>query len=105
VAGSRFQELLTERDVSFDATCSSALKAIVSCVCDYLGGTCGMDSDRQGQMEPYLQSAVKAVIRRMILDGLRQHPSPTPVFPEMIATTISWAIYGEAQEWVRTPNR
>jgi AcrR family transcriptional regulator len=105
VVGSRFQELLTERDIRFDGTCTSGLKAIVSCVCDYLGGTCGMDSERRRQMEPHLESAVIAVIRRMILDGLRQHPSPTPVPLEMIATTLSWAIYGAAQEWVRTPNR
>jgi AcrR family transcriptional regulator len=105
VVGSRFQKLLTQRDIRFDGTCSSALKAIVSCVCDFLGGTCGMDSDRQRQLEPYLQSAMIAVVRRIILDGLRRHPSPTPVSVEMIATTLSWSIYGAAQEWVRTPNR
>jgi AcrR family transcriptional regulator len=109
VVGSRFQELLTDRHISFDGTCSSALRAIVSAVCDYLGGTCGMDSDRQSQMEPHLESAVIAVLRRMMLDGLRRHhapfgaPAPVPV--EMIATTLSWAIYGAVQEWVRTPNR
>lgn len=105
VVGSRFQELLIERNISFDGTCSSALKAIVTTVCDYLAGTRGMDSDRQRQMEPYLESAVIAVVRRMILDGLRKHPSPSAVPLELIATTLSWAIYGAAQEWVRTPNR
>lgn len=105
VVGSRFQELLTERDITFDGTCSSALKAIVSSVCDYLDGTCGMDSDRRRQIEPHLESAVIAVIRRIILDGLRQHPSAASVSLEMIAATLSWAIYGAAQEWVRTSNR
>src|SRR6202022_4358015 len=34
MVGSRFHELLAEREVRFDATCASALKAIVLAVCD-----------------------------------------------------------------------
>ncbi len=103
LVGSRFQELLTGRGIQFD--CSSALKAIVLAVCDYLSGNARIDSDRQRQMEPYLEWAVIAVVRRMMLDGLRRHSPQTPAPLEMIATTVSWAIYGAAQEWVRTPNR
>jgi hypothetical protein len=64
-----------------------------------------MDCERQRQMEPHLESAVIAVVRRMILDGLKQHPPDRALSPEMIAATLSWAIYGAAKEWVRTPNR
>jgi AcrR family transcriptional regulator len=105
MVASRFHELLDERRVQFDGSCSSALNAIVLGVCDYLARTPGMNSERDRQMEPHLESAVIAVVRRMILNGLKQHPSESPVSPEMIATTVSWAIYGAAQEWVRTPNR
>jgi AcrR family transcriptional regulator len=105
VVGSRFQQLLTERGINFDGTCSSALQAIIAAVCDYLEGTSAGGADHQRQMEPHLESALIAVIRRMILDGLRQRQSPTRVSPEMIAATLSWAIYGAAQEWARTPNR
>ena len=56
-------------------------------------------------MEPHLESAVIGVVRRMILQGLKQHPAARGVSPEMIAATVSWAIYGAAKEWVRTPNR
>jgi AcrR family transcriptional regulator len=98
VVAGRFQNLLTERGIRFDGTCSSALKAIVLCVCDYL-------ADRSRRMEPHLESAIISVIRRMILDGLRQHASQTAIPLEMIATTVSWAIYGAAQEWVRQPDR
>jgi hypothetical protein len=56
-------------------------------------------------MEPHLESAVIGVVRRMILEGLKQHPAARGVSPEMIAATVSWAIYGAAKEWVRTPNR
>jgi AcrR family transcriptional regulator len=105
VVDSRFNELLARRGVRFDGTCSSALSGIVLAVCDYLAGTPGMESDRRRMMEPHLESAVIAVVRSMILEGLKQHPSDTPVTPEMAATTLSWAIYGAAQEWVRTPDR
>jgi AcrR family transcriptional regulator len=104
VVGSRFNELLAERDVKFDG-CSSALTGIVLAVCDYLAGTPGIESDRQRLMGPHLEAAVIAVVRRMILDGLKRHPADRPVSPEMVATAWSWAIYGAAQEWVRTPNR
>ncbi len=95
VVASRFNELLAKRKVQFDGTCSSALSGIVLAVCDYLAATPG----------PHLESAGIAVVRRIILDGLKRHPWERPVSPEMVATTVSWAIYGAAQEWVRTPNR
>jgi hypothetical protein len=56
-------------------------------------------------MEPHMESAVIAVVRRMILDGLKQEASGDALSPEMIAATVSWAIYGAAKEWARTPNR
>jgi hypothetical protein len=41
----------------------------------------------------------------MILHGLKKHPPDGETSPEMIATTASWAIYGGAKEWVKTPDR
>src|SRR5580700_10727219 len=63
--GSRFHDLLTDRRVQFDGTCASALKAIVVAVCDYLRGLRGPDGTRA--LEPHMQSAIIAVVRRMIL--------------------------------------
>ena len=70
-----------------------------------LAGTPGVACERQRQMEPHLESAVIGVVRHMILEGLQRHPAARGVSPEMMATTVSWAIYGAAKEWVRTPNR
>jgi len=97
MVGARFQELLAERHVSFDGTCSHALKAIVRCVCDYL--------EQQRHMQPHMESAVITVIRSIILDGARTHPPGEGLSPELLATTLSWAIYGAAKEWQQTPNR
>jgi AcrR family transcriptional regulator len=103
--GSRFNELLADRGVTFNSSCTSALKAMVLGVCDFVASSQLLCSERPGQMEPHMESAIIAVVRRMLLDGLEKHPSSTSVSPRMIATTASWAIYGAAKEWAQTPNR
>ena len=100
----RFNELLAKRGVEFDGTCSSALTGIVLAVCDYLASVPGLSSERT-HMEPHLEAAVIAVMRAKILGGLREHPIDRALPVEIIATTLSWAIYGAAQEWARTPDR
>lgn len=105
MVGSRFDELLTERRVRFDGTCAYALKAIVLALCDYLAATPRMNCEQQSPIEPHLESAVIAVIRKMMLHGLKDHPPQGPASTEMIATTASWAIYGAVKEWLQTPNR
>lgn len=102
---SRFQELLTKRGIFFNGTCLHAVRAIVLGVCDYLASLPALECERQRQLEPHLESAVIAVVRAMILDGLRSHPPGEVVSPEMLAATASWAIYGGAKEWVKTLQR
>jgi AcrR family transcriptional regulator len=104
LVGTRFGELLAARGVRFDGGCASALRGIVLGVCDYLAAAPGMECARQLQLEPHMEAAVIAVVRRMILDGLQNHP-PDGVSPELLAATLSWGIYGAAKEWVRTPER
>jgi AcrR family transcriptional regulator len=103
--GTRFDELLAERGINFTSTCGSALKAMALGVCDFIASSQQLCSEKVGQMEPHMESAVIAVVRRMILEGLEKHPSSQPISPQMIATTASWAIYGAAKEWAQTPNR
>ncbi|HEY9713539.1 MAG TPA: TetR/AcrR family transcriptional regulator [Chroococcales cyanobacterium] len=109
MVGARFHELLDKRKVEYSAGCSAALSALIQCVCDYLAATPRIADDQQRLMEPHLEAAVIAVVQRMLLEGHRKHfgdnPVPTPVPIELVSTTVAWAIYGAAQEWVRTPNR
>src|SRR5271170_1101486 len=104
VAG-RFHQLLADRGVTFAGPCTSALRSIALGVCDYLASLPRAECERQRQMEPHMESAIIAVVRGMILDGLKHHPSQDGTPPEIIAATISWAIYGAAKEWLRTPDR
>ncbi len=105
VVGSRFEELLSRRGVSFNGTCASALRAFALAVCDYLGEISTVGCDRLRKLDPHLESAVITVLRKLILDGFHQHQATSSVPPELLATAISWSIYGSAQEWARMPDR
>jgi AcrR family transcriptional regulator len=100
MVGTRFGELLAARGVRFDGGCSSALRAMIRGVCDYLATAPGAECTRQ---LPHMEAAVIAVVRNMLLKGFTLHPPAVGVSPEMLAATLSWAIYGAAKEWVRTP--
>jgi AcrR family transcriptional regulator len=105
MVGTRFAELLAARGVTFDGNCSSALRGIVLGVCDYLASLPRLECERQLQMQPHMEAAVIAVVRGMLLSGMKEHPPADAVSPEMLASTLSWAIFGAAKEWMRTPGR
>ncbi len=102
--GARFRELLAKRGVSFDS-CDGALRAIALGVCDYIASVPGASCGGQRQLEGHLESAVIAVVRRMILEGLKRHQAGGEFSAELVSSTVSWAIYGAAKEWVNTPAR
>jgi AcrR family transcriptional regulator len=102
MVGTRFGELLAARGVQFDGGCSSALRAMIQGVCDYLATAPGAECTRH---LPHMEAAVIAVVRNMLLKGFELHPPAAGVSPEMLAATLSWAIYGAAKEWLRTPGR
>jgi hypothetical protein len=66
VAG-RFGVLPEQSGVNFDASCSLALRGVALSVCDYLAGLPGAQTD------PHVESAVIAVLRRMLLEGRTGH--------------------------------
>jgi AcrR family transcriptional regulator len=113
VAG-RFHTLLDERGIAFNGACTGAIQGIVLGVCDFLAQTLSQLAGTPcaaaaNQMPPHMESAIIAVVRGMLLDGIRNHPPAGPIppaaTPELLASTASWAIYGAAREWVRTPDR
>jgi AcrR family transcriptional regulator len=104
MVGSRFHDLLSKRGVSFQS-CDGALRAIAQGVCDYLASVAGTACGGGRQLEGHMESAVIAVVRKMILEGLTRHPWQGEISPELIASTATWAIYGAAKEWLQTPDR
>jgi AcrR family transcriptional regulator len=115
LVGSRFQELLSQRRVQFDGTCPSAWRSVVLALCDYLAQMQGSALKRP--LQPHMESAIVAVLRRILLDGIRTHTSAhaksaesseagaIAITPEIRASTVSWAIYGGAKEWIESSPR
>ncbi len=105
VVAGRFNALLASRGVKFDGSCSSAVRAIVLGVCDFLTADPGTTTCSERRVEePHLESAVIAVVKHMLLDGLRKS-SEGNRSPEMTAAAASWAIYGAAKEWLKSAER
>jgi AcrR family transcriptional regulator len=100
-----FLELFAQRNVRFDGTCSFAFQAIILAVCDYLAEVQKSHSSNQHQFEPFVEATVIDQIRLILLEGFRAHPAQRRISPEIIAATASWAIYGAAKEWLKTPDR
>ena len=117
MVASRFHALLDQRGVVFDGTCSSAITGIILGVCDFLAQSLAQsltqptptDCPSPTHVPPHMETAIVAVVRGMLLEGIRNHPPATPITapasPELLASTAAWAIYGAAREWVKTPNR
>ena len=103
MVGCRFHQLLAEREVQFDGTCGSALKAMVLAVCEYLTRMQGPGGTRQ--LDPHMESAMIAVVRRMLMEGLQKHPPKNGIAVELVAATAGWAIYGAVKEWAQMPGR
>jgi hypothetical protein len=101
MVGARFYDHLRDRQVQFDGTCASALKATVLAVCDYLAGLKGPEGSRP--LEPRMEAAMVAVLRRMFLEGIRRHSRKDGAAPEVVASAAGWALYGAVKEWAQSP--
>ena len=99
-----FLQLLAQRNVRFDGTCSSAFKAIILAVSDYLAEVQKSYSSKQHQFEPFVEATVIDQIRQILLCGFRSHPTERRISEELVAATASWAIYGAVKQWVDTPD-
>jgi AcrR family transcriptional regulator len=112
VVAGRFHALLDERGVVVHGSCTNAMRGLILGVCDFLAQSiaqnpCPSSAPTPAHpIHPYMETAVIAVVRRMVLDGIQQHGEPTNAVNNALrASAISWAIYGAAREWANTPDR
>jgi len=106
VAG-EFHELLKERSIRFGGACASAIEAIVLAICDYLKEIHRNEKQcaSKGSFGPLLDSAITQAIRIVVLEGLTKRATWVKVSPDVLASTVSSAIYGATREWFYSKKR
>jgi AcrR family transcriptional regulator len=106
VAGD-FHELLKERNICFDGTCTTAIEAIVLAVCDYLKEIHRNKKQCASQTSfgPLLDSAITRAIRIVVLAGLAKRAPRNGVPLNVLAAMVSSAVYGATREWFYSRKR
>ena len=102
-----FHELLKERNIRFDGTSPAGIEAMVLAICDYLKEIhrSKKQCTNRGSFGPLLDSAVTRAIRIVVLDGVAKRGTRTRVSHDVLASAISWAIYGTTREWFYSKKR
>jgi AcrR family transcriptional regulator len=104
MVGRGFHELLAARQVSYDAGCPRAIKAIILTTCDFLTRAHeGSGCDHQTAFEPLMDAAIVKAIRRVLLAGMPRLESSVPA--ELVAATASAGICAGVKQWFSQPNR
>ncbi len=103
--GARFADLLEKRAVSFDGTCDSALRKIFLGITDFMLSVLGPGHEHRPHLDPYMELAIIAVVRGMVIEGLNQYPADWKVPQQTLANTVSWGLYGAARDWIDSPER
>lgn len=101
---SGFHRLLDERKVCYDGTCPSAATALILAACHYLTLTHSGEYCRTNPFEPLIESAIVAAIQRTFLKGMPPTAPGSGIPMEMVASAVSWAIYGAVKQWFYAPN-
>lgn len=101
-----FHRLLAERNIHFDGTCPAAASAIILAVCDYLDQTgSAPECSRQNSIELRKEVSLAGAIGGVLLKGIKENQTVSPVTPELVANIAAWAIFGAAKQWFYTPDR
>jgi AcrR family transcriptional regulator len=104
LVATQFEELIVKQNIRFDS-CEVALKAVAMAVCYYLVETIKPGSEALRQASTPMETAIVSVVRRGILDGFAKHPPKSGMPVQILSSTVAWAIYGAAKEWVQSPKR
>jgi AcrR family transcriptional regulator len=101
MTAARFGDLVARRGLTF-TDCDGALRAIALGVCDYLAESTSCPS-QLAKMS--LEGSIIPVVEDMFRKGGADHAMAPGTDPELLATTVAWAIFGAARRWYQTPSR
>jgi AcrR family transcriptional regulator len=104
LVAAQFQDLIARRDIRFNG-CGGAIRNLAMGVCYYLSETTPPSAEASRQASTPMETAIVAVVRRMLIEGFTQHPPRPGISIELLSSAIAWAIYGAAKEWALHPRR
>jgi len=102
----RFAQMLQRRMVTNAGSTQDHLRRLVLAVCDHWTALNGQCKHSYRVFESLVEAQVKAQLREQVLAGLQERSAPRSHSRqrlELVATIVSWGIYGAAQQWSRSP--
>ena len=96
------EEVKTKVGASSSFT-ANKLHLLVATVCEFIGVFHGHCAPTTGNIEPPIEAKVQDELQIFILDWLRHDPyrSFASIRPEIVASVMSWAIFGAGIQWSR----
>ena len=80
------------------------LKALVLAACDYLAGLNTACAWKDRQFRPLIEARVQSELYELVLGWIEALPQKTegrPASPEVLASAVSWVIFGAGLQWSR----
>lgn len=98
-----FREVVENKVGASSSFTANKLHLLVVTVCEFIGGFHGECAPTAGNFEPPIEAKVQDELQTFILDWLRHDPEqPSAAMrPEIVASVMSWAIFGAGIQWSR----
>jgi len=78
------------------------MRQMILTLCDYLGGLMKCATGRKRPFEPVVESTVRTIVRRFLLEGLSKGgKTKSAEDADLRATAASWLICGTVLDWSR----
>jgi AcrR family transcriptional regulator len=103
-----FAQMLQRRMVTKAGSTQDHVRGLVLAVCDYWMELNGQCKHSYRVFESLVEAQIKAQLRRQVLAELQKRNAPRAHSRprlELLATIVSWGIYGAALQWSQSPAR
>jgi AcrR family transcriptional regulator len=104
VISEAFREVLRRRLPASPELSEENLKALILAACDYLAGLNTACSWKDRQFRPLIEARVQSELYELLLRWIAALPprmDGRPANPEVVASVVSWAIFGAGLQWGR----
>jgi AcrR family transcriptional regulator len=104
VISEAFREELRRRLPASPGLSEENLKVLILTVCDYLVGLNTACSWSDRRFRPLIEARVQGELFELLLGWIEASPQKSngrPTTPEVVASVVSWAIFGAGLQWSR----